>query len=356
LHSEERVNKRLNVKSLTMSKKIILILSGVDDPHANWVENKLNERQVEVFRFTPSQFPQESEISMSYLSSGKTQSTLRVGKTIINLQNVKAIWNRRPQPPVSHPQFLDEATQQFLSEECEGFIQDIWSQLECLWLPGPPITLLRAKLKGLQLKIASEIGFDIPPTLITSSVEDFIEFYNQNQGKVISKIAGPNQLRDLRESFARYTELVSFQDLSHAHATRYCPTIFQANVPKLTELRITVIGKTVLAAEIDSQKSKHAQLDWRHHDFSRTSYWPHKLPKDIREKCINLTEKLGICYGAIDMILTPDNKYIFIEINPNGQYLWIEQATGLAISDAICDLLISGKSEKLKLFNEISPT
>lgn len=51
---------------------------------------------------------------------------------------------------------------------------------------------------------------------------------------------------------------------------------------------------------------------------------------------------MGLCYGAIDMVVTPDERYVFIEINPNGQYLWVEQATGLPISDAICDLLING--------------
>jgi glutathione synthase/RimK-type ligase-like ATP-grasp enzyme len=57
-------------------------------------------------------------------------------------------------------------------------------------------------------------------------------------------------------------------------------------------------------------------------------------------------ERLGLCYGAIDMVLTPDGRYVFLEINPNGQYLWIEEAAGLPISDAICDLLMSGSQMK----------
>lgn len=67
----------------------------------------------------------------------------------------------------------------------------------------------------------------------------------------------------------------------------------------------------------------------------------HPVPhEEISDKLSR--EKLGLCYGAIDMVLTPDGRYVFLEINPNGQYLWIEFATGLPISDAICDLLISG--------------
>lgn len=329
-----------------MKKELIIILSGAEDSHADWVEDMLRQRQVEFLRFTPAKFPQKASISLSYLPSGQTEYCLKVGENIIDLQKVKAIWNRRPEAPTPHPEFTDKPTRQFLSDECGGFIQDAFAALKCLWFPAPPNILHRANLKGLQLKLAGEIGFDIPPTLITNSTEDFIEFYNQNKGQIISKVAGPKQLRHLSDDFGRFTELVSFQDLAHAHALQYCPIIFQAYVPKLVELRITVVGKTVLAAEIHSQKSNHARHDWRRHDFSSTQYWPHELPQEIAEKCVSLTEKLGLNYGAIDMILTPEKKYIFVEINPNGQYLWIEKMTGLPISDAICDFLIAGNLEK----------
>jgi glutathione synthase/RimK-type ligase-like ATP-grasp enzyme len=61
----------------------------------------------------------------------------------------------------------------------------------------------------------------------------------------------------------------------------------------------------------------------------------------VQERCVRLIERLELCYGAIDMILTPDGRYVFLEINPSGQYLWIEMETGLPISAAICDLLMA---------------
>jgi glutathione synthase/RimK-type ligase-like ATP-grasp enzyme len=68
------------------------------------------------------------------------------------------------------------------------------------------------------------------------------------------------------------------------------------------------------------------------------------LPPDLEQRCVQLVDRLGLCFGAIDLALTPDGRYVFFEVNPNGQYLWIELATGLPISDAICDLLTSGAS------------
>src|SRR5439155_14491583 len=94
--------------------------------------------------------------------------------------------------------------------------------------------------------------------------------------------------------------------------------------------------------EIHSQATNHTRYDWRRYDFCKTPHRPHALPAEVQARCVRLVRRLGLCYGAIDMVLTPDGRYVFLEINPNGQYLWIEQETGLPISDAICDLLMQG--------------
>jgi glutathione synthase/RimK-type ligase-like ATP-grasp enzyme len=137
--------------------------------------------------------------------------------------------------------------------------------------------------------------------------------------------------------------------VAYASAVRYCPVIFQAYVPKRVELRITVVGGEVFAAEIHSQQSNHTRHDWRRYDLGETPHLPHELPADVARRCLRLVGELGLCYGAIDMVLTPDGRYVFIEINPNGQYLWIEQMTGLPISDAVCDLLTSGAAGRQTL-------
>jgi glutathione synthase/RimK-type ligase-like ATP-grasp enzyme len=117
--------------------------------------------------------------------------------------------------------------------------------------------------------------------------------------------------------------------------------IFQAYVPKRLELRITVVGRQVFAAEIHSQLSRRTEHDWRHYNIDQTPYRPHRLPDAVQAQCIRLVEHFGLCYGAIDLVLTPDDRYVFLEINPTGQWRWIEVMTGLPISDAVCDMLMS---------------
>lgn len=320
----------------------ILILTEAFDPHADYVAEKLRERSAKFVRFNPAQFPAQAEVSLSYSFTGEARYTLRTGDESIDLKSLKAVWYRRPQPPVPHEEIADKLSRDIVEQECKTFVNDVWNSLDCLWLPAPPFGIKRVELKASQLKLAAALDFELPPTLLTNSPEEFIEFYRKHNGNIVSKLAGSAFDRLAGTTFSRYTEVVSKRDVGYAHAVRYCPIIFQAYIPKRVELRITVIGQKVFAAEIHSQETNHTRHDWRRYDHYKTPYFPHELPPEVEQRCVQLVERLGLCYGAIDMVLTPDGRYVFLEINPNGQYLWIEFATGLPISDAICDLLISG--------------
>jgi glutathione synthase/RimK-type ligase-like ATP-grasp enzyme len=172
-------------------------------------------------------------------------------------------------------------------------------------------------------------------------VLQFLAFYNEHNGNIVSKVTGFGFSRLVDRDFSRYTEAVSKRHMGYAASLQYCPVIFQAYVAKQFELRVTVVGKQVFAAEIHSQLTNHTRYDWRRYDLSRTPHLRHELPPGIQQKCVELVERLELSYGAIDMVLTPEGQYVFLEINPNGQYLWIEEQTGLPISAALCDLLMN---------------
>jgi hypothetical protein len=325
---------------------MILILTQPVDPHADHLARMLQGRGADFARFHPTQFPGQGEISLAPAPAGPVQYRLRAGGEAIDLSSLTAVWYRYPRPPVPHAEITDPLVRDFVARECLSFVEDTWHSLDCLWLPAQPLVIQRAQLKASQLKAAGALGFDLPPTLFTNSPEEFLEFYRRHNGNIVSKLAGTFLLPPQGLAFARYTEVVSKRDVGYAHALRYCPVIFQAYVPKRVELRITVVGRKVFTAEIRSQETNHTRHDWRRYDHSKTPYWPHELPHDVGKRCVRLVECLGLSYGAVDMILTPDGRYVFLEINPLGQYLWIERFTGLPISEAICDLLTSGHPGK----------
>jgi hypothetical protein len=322
---------------------MILILTEGFDPHAGHVAQKLRQRGAAFSRFNPAAFPSKAEISLAHTPGGEVRGILRAGGEAVDLSRLTAVWYRRPRPPVPHEEITDEPIRVYLEEECNAFMYDVCNWLDCLMLPASPSVIRRAGFKASQLRAARALGFDVPPTLFTNSPDDLLDFYRQQGGNIVSKLVGTSfHTSPVSEAFNRYTEVVSKRDVGYAGAVRFCPVIFQAYVPKRVELRVTVVGAEVFAAEIHSQASNHTRHDWRRYDFHKTPYFPHELPREVKLRCVRLVERLGLCYGAIDLVLTPDGRYVFLEINPNGQYLWIENATGLPISDAICDLLMAG--------------
>jgi hypothetical protein len=142
----------------------------------------------------------------------------------------------------------------------------------------------------------------------------------------------------------RYTNVVSHRDIGYFKAVRQGPVIFQGYVPKRLELRITIIGDAIFPVEIHSQVARRTRHDWRHYEHFNTPMYIHALPPEIERKLRQLVSQLGLNFGAIDMVLTPDGRYVFLELNPNGQFLWMEELMGFPMSDAMCDLLLSGSS------------
>jgi len=121
---------------------------------------------------------------------------------------------------------------------------------------------------------------------------------------------------------------------------------FQENVPKALELRITIVGQRVFTAAVNSQIFQGATYDWRKQGRTLKDAWQaYDLPPDVEKKLLQLMAEFGLNYGAIDMIVTPDGEYVFLEINPVGEFFWLEIfSPHFPISQAIAEILLTGKN------------
>ncbi|MFI6177443.1 ATP-dependent carboxylate-amine ligase [Nonomuraea sp. NPDC051191] len=316
---------------------MILVLTCDGDEHAERVVGTLAAADVTVF--DPARFPADATLQIGHPGDGSTvRALVQDGRRLV-LDELTAIWYRRPGNPVAHPRTV---AGDHVEEECRVLAESLWDGLGCLKVPASRPVIDRAGRKPYQLEVARRLGFDLPATLITNDPDCFLDFYDRHEGRVITKPVHGNQPEAGGERFGRFAAPVTPADLGHADALRLCPVIVQAYVPKRVEVRVTVVGGELFAAEIHSQVSNHTRYDWRHYDPGATPVLPHDLPGDVAGRCLELVERLGLTYGAIDLILTPDGRHVFLEINPNGQFLWIEDATGLPISTAIGELLKNG--------------
>ena len=137
-----------------------------------------------------------------------------------------------------------------------------------------------------------------------------------------------------------YSQRFSHSEIvESAEAIRRCPIFCQEYVQKLYEYRVMVIGNRVLACRIDSQASEKTKVDWRHYDFENVEHSPVELPLGIQENLLRFMKMIGLQYGAIDLIETPKREFVFLEVNPSGQWGWIADFARLPIPEAVVEML-----------------
>jgi glutathione synthase/RimK-type ligase-like ATP-grasp enzyme len=251
------------------------------------------------------------------------------GGGALDLDSVVAVWWRRPQP-FRPPRGMDRAGQQLVASESATAFQGLYQALDAFWINEPARDAF-ASHKPYQLALAQRIGLDIPPTLMTNDVEEAKAFWRRRDGDVIYKqfLALPAAWRETRR--------LKPEDEVRADAVAYAPVIFQEHVPAVADLRVTAVAGELFAAAADVRNGQYP-LDVRFNPAAE--YEPHELPPQVAGKLLELMRRLGLVYGAIDLRLTPEGRYVFLEINPAGQFLYVELATGQPIAAVLAKALI----------------
>jgi hypothetical protein len=323
---------------------MILILTHRDDLGRDRVERRLRELGEDVTRFDPGDLPMRAACSLRFTRATGWQRTIeRVDAPSIDVGRISAVWLRRPGARQLPAQLDDPAMRRYVGDEWSALAGDLFSGMDCFWLPAAPAIVRETMRKCRPLMLAHELGFRIPDTAFTSRPQDLFDLHRAHGGNIITKQASASAFPNAFENrLLRYTERVSARDLGYARRLRTSPVLVQENVAKRLEIRVTVVGEHVFAAEIDSQASHRTRQDWRRYDHSNTPLRVHVLPAPVERRCVEITRRLGLSFGAMDLILTPDDEYLFLEINPAGEFGWIEDATRMPISEAIADLLRAG--------------
>jgi glutathione synthase/RimK-type ligase-like ATP-grasp enzyme len=206
-----------------------------------------------------------------------------------------------------------------------------------------PAAVWQAEHKPYQLSVASGIGLRIPPTVITNDPSAIRESFAEFGGMVVKPARSGHVIRNGQE-YSIFTSRVLEEHLDELESARWSPAIYQALIPKRFDLRVTIVGRRVFAAAIDSQSDPAASIDWRHTKNPRLPHHPITLPEHVIGHLLHLMDSLRLTFGAIDLIETPEGEYVFLEINPSGQWLWLDDMLELGISDAVADWLAGASS------------
>lgn len=322
---------------------MILILSQRCELSVNHVCEVLNHYGAAWFRLNGEDFPLGSRIEIDLGCNPHSGTIINDQGETVSLSMVRAVWARR----YGDQELSDELTagqRQFITKECVYTLLGFYTLLgHAAWM-NEYFCEMKAVNKLHQLAVARSCGLEIPHTLVTQDEESARQFYFRFNGAILCKAISqsghvpPDQDRGGRVIYANCVEADALPELGRV---RSAPTLLQNYVEKDYELRVTIVGNKIFAAAIDSQRSARSKIDWRRYDIDHTPYYPYQLPQHVEHALLLMMRRLGLEYGAVDLIRSRDGKYVFLEVNPGGQWGWIETMTGHPITEAIAKWLLT---------------
>ncbi|MEX0931860.1 MAG: hypothetical protein WDZ88_03875 [Candidatus Paceibacterota bacterium] len=257
---------------------------------------------------------------------------------LVDINTIKVAWYLRVKRTLRTSE-IDNVEKRFKWSETLWSLDSLLHLLPCKWINTlDDIERLNCN-KLLQQMHAARAGLATPRTSVSNSPESVIGFCAKHSNRLLLKLIGYTKL-DPNDMMVVYSELFELNELKgSADSIHYCPIFAQEYISKQYEYRVMVIGDEVHACRIDSQASKKTQIDWRHYDFENVAHTKADLPPEISMQLITLMNSLGLKYGAIDMIETPGDDFVFLEVNPSGQWDWIAKLSGLPIARSVARML-----------------
>lgn len=326
-------------------KNTVLIISNSSDLHADLMQPLLAERGMRCFRIDLDTFPRDYQLNQRFMH-GTLQASLRHAPSgaRVDLDDVGAIWNRKPGNFAFASTGLLPQEAAYARQESEQALFGLLYAIDCFWM-NHPTALRGANWKGEQLHRAMGHGFRVPASIVTNDPDAARGFLDALPGAGIFKsMSSPLLGADLVQEedcivTGLATTLVTAEMRDCLDAVSEVACHFQEYIPKQYELRVTVIGARVFATRIDSQDDKRTRVDCR--DMSaEVRYSALQLPPLVEQRCLAFVHSYGLAFGALDLIVTPDDDYVFLENNPCGQFLFVEQLVPeFRLLDAVADLL-----------------
>jgi len=320
---------------------ILLLTHSADFYTVDLVAAAVASRGAKVLRVDTDRYPSQAVLSQD-VNAGAHAATLSVDGDVIDLLDVPGIWCRRLYP--GHlPPGVDPAFRAACINTSRAMFMgmlDVMPQERFINAPGP---MFRAENKLLQLQRARECGLRIPDTLVTSDPTLVRAFFHRHKGKIITKLLTPLSQSMQPDEHAIYTNVVTSEDLEHLAGLRLAPQIFQPLVDKTGELRVIVMDGKFFVGALDPRTSRRGGIDWRRIRMDEDVTWQHhRLPVSVEDKVSLLMKRLGLRYGALDFLLDGQDEPLFLEVNPAGEWGFLQQALELPIAQSIADALVDG--------------
>ena len=308
---------------------MLLILTNNHDATSDYLKSELEKHGVAFLRFDTD------------LSLRETQVRYREGSPVLRIAGMcyrpdcfSNVWYRRPER-LKHEALDDSPEGKFIygewAEALEGFLAHI---PESKWM-NHPASNIGASHKVEQLTTARRLGFSVPKTLVTQDADELRAFFSEQNGEIIVKpmASGYVERPEGETDSVIYTNEVQFSHLENLDDLPASPTLFQQCINKHCDVRITVVDEDIHSVRLIAREPDGSQrCDIRRDNMDDVEYGTIALPDDILERIRAMMEHYRLRFAAIDMAVGADSKWYFFEINPNGQWAWLDECCGMNIA------------------------
>jgi glutathione synthase/RimK-type ligase-like ATP-grasp enzyme len=306
----------------------ILIVSLADDVHAVSVRKALREQGFrDCFLVETDNVNGSKSISLR-IGHASARGLVRDAEgRIIAVEEARVLWMRRLSPSQTTSPQCDGGSRELVNNDSGGAISALFDTcFKGSWISNPTKTM-EASNKIYQLEVARHCGFRVPDTLVTQDKQDVEEFAEIHRGEIIVKpVVG-------MESRFLLTRKLSQPELIAEEAYEQCPAIYQEYIPGTRHVRLNCFGDLSFAASIET-----LETDWRPDLRVPVSIWP--VPYDVHARIRKVLDALGLAMGVVDLKETPSGDLVWFEVNPQGQFLFLEPLTGMKLSQYFAEFLI----------------
>jgi glutathione synthase/RimK-type ligase-like ATP-grasp enzyme len=311
-----------------MQHKHIGILSLENDLHALAVSQVLRERYASTCHIVATdRICGTAGLNWSNLKT--SEPTLpTTTRERVDVRTLDVIWCRRVNfsrvpPTITEPALID-----LITHDCrEATLGLVLNEFLGTWVSDPHASRL-AENKLVQLRAAERAGFRIPRTLVSQDPHRIREFCESLSNRVVVKVVKGTVHIPL------VTLMVTDRMLAHEEALRMCPAIYQEYIPGTCHVRANCFGDAVYAVLLKSEA-----LDWRPNlDIPVTAF---DLDERVNMRLRTVIESLGLRMGIVDLKLAEDGEPVWLEVNPQGQFLFVEGLCGINLTDAFAEFLYS---------------
>jgi len=312
---------------------MLLIITNKNDFAADFLITELIKHDKPYFRLNSEDIDQ---YGYDYrITDGRANININLADHAVDLSLIDSIWYRRK--ITNKISTKNSPSEYYIANERQRLVEGILQIPDVKWV-NPISSTERLERKPYQFVIAKKYGFKLPDTLISNNPDEIRTFYNANQKKIICKPIYHGLYIEQSAKYAINTSRITQNDIENACLLSKSPTLFQKEIEKGTDIRVTIVGDDIFPVEIHTESKS---LDWRPQQIEK-SYTSYKIDARLESNCRRMMKDYGLLFGAFDFVKDPDGEIYFMEINPTGEWAWLEISLSLPICNAFIKLFYGG--------------